>query len=300
MPCLKKIIACCLPLIFLLTLPAAQAASREKIPVFVSIIPQAFFVEKIGGDRVAVEVLVQPGQSPHTYAPTPRQMARLAEARVYFRIGIAFENGLLPKLHTTMPALPIVDTRDGITLEKMTAQDEEAEAEHGHHGEELDPHIWLDPLLVKKQAEVIKDTLVQLDPEGQPLYEKNFAAFCADLDALHARLSKALAPLRGKSFFVFHPAFGYFAKAYGLKQIAVETGGKAPSARHLASLIDLAKQQGVRVLFVQPQFSQKSAQTVAQAINGAVVPLDDLAKDYFTNMNHIAEAMEKALGTAAK
>lgn len=298
MPCLKKIIAFCLPLIFFLSLPlpAAQAATRGKNPVFVSILPQAFFVEKIGGDRVAVEVLVQPGQSPHTYAPTPRQMARLAEAMVYFRIGVAFENGLMPKLHSTMPELLIVDTREGITLEKMTAHDEEAEAEHGHRGEELDTHIWLDPLLVKKQAEIIKDTLVQLDPDGQPLYEKNLTAFCADLDALHARLSKALAPLQGKSFFVFHPAFGYFAKTYGLKQIAVETGGKAPSARHLASLIDSAKKNGVRVLFVQPQFSQKSAETVARAIDGVVIPLDPLARDYFTNMAGIAQALEKALG----
>jgi len=295
MHCLKKIIASCLAQVLFLafTLTAtAQADTQQKIPVFVSILPQAFFVEKIGGDRVEVDVLVQPGQSPHIYAPTPRQMGRLAEARVYFRIGVAFENAFIPKLENSMPGVPIVDTRQGIDLEKMTGHDGEDDQDHG---EELDPHIWLDPLLVKKQAEIIKNTLAQLDPDGQPLYEKNFAAFITDLDALHARLTKAMAPLHGKSFFVFHPAFGYFAKAYGLKQIAVQTGGNAPSARHLASLIELAKKNGVRVLFVQPQFSQKSAETVARAINGVVVALDPLAKDYFTNMTGIAEALEKAL-----
>ncbi|MEW6521601.1 MAG: zinc ABC transporter substrate-binding protein [Thermodesulfobacteriota bacterium] len=297
MPDLKKIIACCLLLAFslFLQLPAAQAASREKIPVFVSILPQAFFVEKIGGERIAVEVLVQPGQSPHTYAPSPRQMARLAGARVYFRIGVAFENGFIPKIESSLPDLLIVDTRQGIELEKMPAHEGKGE-EHHHEDEELDTHIWLDPLLVKKQAKIITDTLVQLDPDGQALYEKNFTAFCAELDALHARLSEALAPLRGRSFFVFHPAFGYFARTYGLKQIAVETGGSSPSARHLAALIESARKNGVRVLFVQPQFSQKSAETVARAIDGAVVPLDPLARDYFTNMTAIAQALEKALG----
>ncbi|MBU4261871.1 MAG: zinc ABC transporter substrate-binding protein [Proteobacteria bacterium] len=298
MPCLKRIITFCLTFVFSLSLHllAAQASTLKKIPVFVSILPQAFFVEKIGGDRVEVEVLVQPGQNPHTYAPTPRQMTRLAEARVYFRIGVVFENAFIPKIKNSLPHLLIVDTRQGIELEKMTGHEED----HRDHGEELDPHIWLDPLLVKKQAKIIKDTLVQLDPAGQSLYEKNFTAFSADLDALHARLTKALAPLRGKSFFVFHPAFGYFAKAYGLKQIAVETGGNSPSARHLAGLIESAQKNGVRVLFVQPQFSQKSAETVARAINGAVVALDPLARDYFTNMTSIAQALEKALGAVAK
>lgn len=293
---LKKITASCLTLVLFLAFAltvTARADTQKKIPVFVSILPQAFFVDKIGGDRVVVDVLVQPGQSPHTYAPTPRQMGRLAEARVYFRIGVAFENGLIPKLQSTMPELLIVDTRQGITLEKMTAHEEE-EAGHSHE-EELDTHIWLDPLLVKQQAAIIKDALVQLDPDGRSLYEKNLTAFCTELDALHARLSTALAPLRGKSFFVFHPAFGYFAKTYGLKQIAVETGGNAPSARHLAALIESAREKGVRVLFVQPQFSQKSAETVARAIDGVVVALDPLAKDYFTNMTGIAEALEMAL-----
>lgn len=296
MPLLKKIASSCLTLVLFLAFAltaTARADTQKKIPVFVSILPQAFFVDKIGGDRVVADVLVQPGQSPHTYAPTPRQMGRLAEARVYFRIGVAFENGLIPKLQSTMPELLIVDTRQGITLEKMTAHEEE-EAGHSHE-EELDTHIWLDPLLVKKQAAIIKDALVQLDPDGRSLYEKNLAAFCSELDALHARLSTALAPLRGKSFFVFHPAFGYFAKTYGLKQIAVETGGNAPSARHLAALIESAREKGVRVLFVQPQFSQKSAETVARAIDGVVVALDPLAKDYFTNMTGIAEALEMAL-----
>jgi zinc transport system substrate-binding protein len=296
---LKKIITPWLVLVLLLAfhLIPAQADTRKKIQIFVSILPQALFVEKIGGNRVEAEVLVQPGQSPHTYAPTPRQMTRLAEARVYFRIGVAFENAFIPKIKNSLPHLLIVDTRQGIELEKITGHEEE---DHHGHGEELDPHIWLDPLLVKKQAKIIKDTLVQLDPAGQSLYEKNFTVFCAELDSLNAKLTKALAPLRGKSFFVFHPAFGYFAKAYGLNQIAVETGGNSPSARHLAELIESAKKNGVRVLFVQPQFSQKSAETVARAINGVVVALDPLARDYFTNMTGIAQALEKALGPESR
>ncbi|MCB2183094.1 MAG: zinc ABC transporter substrate-binding protein [Desulfobulbaceae bacterium] len=269
----------------------AGADGTAQVPVFVSILPQAFFVEQVGGKRVAVDVLVQPGQSPATYGPTPKQMTKLAQSSVFFRIGVAFENVLIPKIQNSMPHLNIVDTRKGIRLERQS----EVHDDDGHHHEnELDPHIWLDPLLVKKQAAIIYNTLVQIDPEGEPDYKANFLSFSQALDDLNARLKKQLAPVKGKSFFVFHPAFGYFARAYGLQQIAVETGGKKPSGRHLAQLIESARRQGVHVLFVQPQFSQKSAQIIARAIDGTVVAIDPLARDYFANMEKMAQAVERS------
>ncbi len=264
------------------------AAGKEKIPVCVSILPQAFFVEQIGGERVVVDVLVQPGQSPATYAPTPKQMAQLARARVFFRIGVAFENVFIPKIQSSMPDLLIVDTRQGIKLEQMDSHDD-------HNHGELDPHTWLDPMLVKEQTKIIRDSLSRIDPDGKDFYNSNFTVFADKLDALHAKLTMALAPVKGKSFFVFHPAFGYFARAYGLQQIAVETGGKKPSGRHLARLIESAREKQIKILFVQPQFSRKSAETIARAIDGAVVPLDPLARDYFTNMTRIADTVEQAL-----
>ncbi|MFH1216657.1 MAG: zinc ABC transporter substrate-binding protein [Pseudomonadota bacterium] len=276
-----------------LTAGGARAENDSRLHVSVSIQPQAFFVERIGGDRVKVDVMVQPGQSPHTYAPTPKQMVRLAGAKAYFRVGVPFENGFITKLKSTVPGIAIIDTSRGIALENMPVHDIGEEEEH--HDGELDTHTWLDPMLVKKQAAIIRDSLSELDPAGRSSFENNFNRFAGELDDLHSRLAQALAPVKGKSFFVFHPAFGYFARAYGLNQVAVETGGKQPSARHLAQLIEKARKQEVKVLFVQPQFSTKSAETIARAIDGAVVPLDPLARDYIANMETIATAMEKAL-----
>lgn len=269
-----------------------RAENDTRLPVFVSILPQAFFVERIGGNRVTVDVMVQPGQSPHTYAPSPKQMVRLARAKVYFRINAPFENGFIPKLQSAVPGIEIIDTTRGIVLEKM---DDHNNTDDHHHDEDLDTHIWLDPLLVKKQAAIIRDGLSAIDPAGRLYFENNFIRFAGELDNLHNRLSLALAPLKGKSFFVFHPAFGYFAKAYGLRQVAVETGGKQPSARHIAQLIEKAREEKVKVIFAQPQFSTKSAETIARAIDGVVIALDPLAGDYLANMEKIAAAMEKAL-----
>ena len=165
---------------------------------------------------------------------------------------------------------------------------------------DMDQHTWLDPQLAKIQARTIADTLIRIDPSHKDQYEKNLKDFQADLDAIHEQLKKALAPVKGKSFFVFHPAYGYFGDAYGLKQIPVQIGGKEPTARQLARLIELAKEDGVRVIFVQPQFSKKTAEALAKAIGGAVVPLDDLAPDYLKNLQEMAAKLDSALQAQKK
>lgn len=269
----------------------AEQTMPDRLPVMVSILPQKFFVERIGGPWVEVEVLVGPGQSPHSWEPLPRQVARLAEARVYFRIGIPFENALLDKINRSFQHLRVVDTRQGIKLLPMTVGEEDAGLPAGAP----DPHIWLDPRLVKIQAETIAAALKQLDPAHSEEYEKNLQAFLSDLDRLDAKLRETLAPLRGKSFMVYHPAFGYLAAAYGLKQLAVESEGKEPSAKELAALIDLAQREEVKVIFVEPQFSRKSAEAVAAAIGARVVRMDPLAPDYLANLEQMAGQIRQAL-----
>jgi zinc transport system substrate-binding protein len=268
--------------------------SPTKLKAFVSIVPQKYFVERIGRDRVDVSVLVGPGHSPATYEPTPRQMAELSKARVFFRIGVPFENSLIPKIESMFKGLTMVDTRKGIKLRKMDP--DRVDERHGAHAAGArDPHIWLDPILVKTQAKTICDALSKLDPKNAGIYEKNLKRFQDDLDRVHARVAKALAPVKGKELFVFHPAYGYLADRYGLKQVAVETGGKEPSARQLATLVDQAKESGARVIFMQPQFDRRNAETVAKAIGGAVVSLDPLGADYLKNLEEMASKVESAL-----
>jgi zinc transport system substrate-binding protein len=266
--------------------------------VFVTILPQAEFVGRVGGDRVRVQVLVGPGQSYHTYEPTPRQIAELADARAYFTIGVPFEQLLIKKVRAAAENLIIVDARQGLPLRMMEeAEEGQHHAGHAHHGQE-DPHVWLDPRLVKRMTRAICDALQQIDPSHNDEYEHNLSAYHRELDDLHRELTRALAPLAGREFFVYHPAYGYFADAYGLKQVAVEEAGKEPTARRVAALIERARASGVRLIFVQPQFASSGARTVAEAIGGAVLPLDPLARDYVANMREMGRRIGEAVRTA--
>jgi zinc transport system substrate-binding protein len=309
-----RIITLAAALLLFLAGPASGFAGGQspvddgKLSVFVSIMPQAYFVERVGADRVRVEVLVKPGQDPHTFEPTPQQMARLAEAEVFFRIGVEFENSLMPRIQSIMKGLEVVDCRKGIRLrqmknhghdeehgEKEPAGDGHEAGGHGDYREGSDPHVWLSVSNAIQISATIHEALVRIDPGRKELYDRGYRELVADLEALDRRIAEILAPVRGKPLFVFHPAFGYFAEDYGLQQIAVETGGAEPSARQLAGLIDRAKEEGVKVIFVQPQFSQASAQTIAAEIGGAVVPIDSLAPNYVENLEQMAHTVEEAL-----
>jgi zinc transport system substrate-binding protein len=284
--------------------PATSDADASAITVFVSILPQAQFVERIGGTHVKVDVLVGPGESPHSYEPSTSQMQALGKAKLFFRIGVPFEDGLLPKVESTFKQLDVVDTRQGITLRQMESGEEEAEEhehdrghehEHEHEHGGSDPHIWLSPRLVAVQAGTIADALCRIDPAHADEYRANLAAFRTELAELDARLAEVMAPLKGQEILVFHPAFGYFTDAYGLRQVPAEIEGKEPAAKDLAALIKRARERHVRVIFVQPQFSTRSAEALAQAIGGSVVALDPLARDYVDSMMTLARTVREAL-----
>ncbi|MBN1212073.1 MAG: zinc ABC transporter substrate-binding protein [candidate division Zixibacteria bacterium] len=268
----------------------------KKISVFVSILPQAFYVEQIGGEFVTVQVLVGPGQSPATYEPSPKQMSALAETPLYFRIGVPFERHLIGKIEKTFQALKIIDTREGVPLREIDGVE--------HHDHEYtggkDPHIWLSPQLVKIQADNIYRALVGYDSARTDYYEKNLEKFKARLDETDAAIREKLAPFKGSRFYAFHPSYGYFADDYGLVQLAVEIEGREPSARQLAALIEHARAEKVRVIFVQPQFAVKTAETIARAIGGRVVQLDPLSGDYLNNLIYMADELARALGSQEK
>ena len=253
-----------------------------------------------------IEVLVGPGQSPATYAVTPRQITGLENAAVYFTIGVPFEQRLLAKITASLPQLNVTDSCPGVEYRMMDTPHSHEEAAHNHEpdGESRisaanpDPHVWLDPKRVKIIAENICAELCRIDPVGREEYRGKLARFQQELDALDAKLSAALAPLKGREFFVFHPAYGYFGQSYGLKQVAVEIEGKEPSPRQVIDLIDKAKAAGVRVIFVQPQFASGSAEAIAREIGGVVIPLDPLGRDYVTSMSEMADKLVEALGAA--
>ncbi len=272
-------------------------AKTRKISVTVSIAPQIHFLEKIGGERVDVNLLLPPGKDPHSYAPTPNRMAKLAKSDLLFLIGVPFERTLLPKIRSVAPKTRIVQTQKGIRKRKQTSDREEEHHEHEkEHGEEgHDPHIWLAPPLVKIQARHMLRALTEADPEGASYYSTRYGRFVAELDRLHESAAAALAPYRGRTVYVFHPSFGYFTDAYGLKQKAVETEGNRPKIKDLAAFVKRAKKENVRVLFVQPQFDPTAARKIAKAIDATVVAIDPLAEDYLANMERMVRQIRAAL-----
>jgi len=280
--------------------PDAAKAPDTALPrVFVSIPPQKFFVERIAGDLVSVDVLLPPGQSPATYEPTPKQMSRLSQSAVLLRIGVPFENRLMKKITGTMPELTVVDTRRGIKLRKMegsaTPGHDHHHGDHTHERGAPDPHCWLDPRLAMVQARTIHDALLDVLPGSAEALGTGLHRLTEDLQEADRRLARALEPLRGRSIFVFHPAYGYLADAYGLRQVAVEVEGKEPSAKQLALLIEKARRDQVCVIFHQPQFAHGSVETVAREIGGTAVELDPLAEDYLANLDRMAADITAAL-----
>jgi len=277
--------------------PPAEGPPGGKIPVAVMIPPQAFFVERVGGDHVHVQVLAGPGEDPHTFEPTVRQMVSLGRVRLYFSTGLPFEARLLHKIAARNDGLQVVDTLAGL---KFAAHDE-AEGDEAHNrppphaGSAHDPHVWLNPRFVKTIAANMCRALKAADPVHAEDYDGNLRRFQVELDQVDAAIAGELAPVKGRTFTVFHPAFGYFAEAYGLHQRAVELEGKEPSAARLVELIAEAKADDVRALFSQPQLSSKIPDAIARAIGCRVVQLDPLAYDYLQNLLFIARQIRQAL-----
>ncbi len=319
---MDRLIKCLIVFCGILHVSSGSGSAGNKLPVFVSIVPQKYFVQQIGKDLVDVQAMVQPGASPATYEPKPKQMADLSQTRIYFAIGVPFENAWLEKIAAVNPNMRVVPTDRGVKKLAMAAHhhdDEHAKEDHQpnhheakHHNERvehhreaghndhheragLDPHIWLSPPLVKIQARTILAALQEIDPAHRSVYKANFQEFAAQIDQLDADLKKIFAGKTGPKFMVFHPAWGYFAHAYGLKQVPIEIEGKDPKPAQLKALIQHARRDGIKVVFVQPQFSTQSAEVVAREIGGEVAFANPLAEDWMANLRQVADKFQAAL-----
>ena len=237
--------------------PIPAFADDAPMRIFVSILPEKYFVQRIGGERVAVSVMVGPGRSPATYEPTPRQLADLSQARLYFRIGVAFEDIWMNRIRAANPQMKIIEMERGITLRDIDPAG--GGAAHTAEGRGKDPHVWIDPRLVRIMAAHIRDALIESDPGHGAEYERRYQVFASDLDRLDQWIRELFQGLSSRSFMVFHPSWGYFADAYGLKQIPIESAGKEPGPRTLARVIDEGRRAHVKVIFVQQQFSRRPA-----------------------------------------
>jgi zinc transport system substrate-binding protein len=273
----------------------ATPESTGTLHVTVSILPQQYFVERIGGAHVNVNVMVQPGASPATYEPKPEQLQALSKADAYISIGVPFEDAWLERIGSANPDMLLVDSAQGIERMAMATHHHEGE-EHEEEAKNLDPHIWLSPCLVSVQAQNIYDALVRLDPEREDTYKANLDRFVANIDELDAHIRETLAGVDNRKFMVFHPSWGYFARDYDLEMIPIEIGGQEPSAAELAALVEEAHEEGIRVIFAQPEFSTRSAEIIANEIGGEVLLVSPLAADWLDNLRRVAETFAEAMG----
>lgn len=280
-------------LLVLVEMGLSEARAMEALEVTVSIVPQQYFVERIGGGLVQVSVMVLPGASPAVYEPKPQQMVALTKSRLYFAMGVPFERVWLKKFAKINSSMKIVHTEEGI--ERMPMKGLHQEAGEGHGRGIMDPHVWLSPPLVMIQARNILDALTKADPVHKQEYAKNYKSFIENLVDLDLEIRSIFHDAaEGHKFMVYHPSWGYFAKAYGLTQIPIEIEGKEPTPKALENLIQYARKEGVKVVFVQPQFSSKSAKIIADALSADVTVADPLARRWKENLLKVAEVFRRA------
>lgn len=281
-------------------LSAGTAEKTGKLRVFVPVLPYEYLFERLGGDWIDVKAIVQEGGDCHNYSPSPRQIADISKANLLFSGGLSFESNFFVAVGDGITSPKDIDLLQGLDLlEGSCAECEAAHAEgkeapeHKHDHEELkDAHVWLSAHVLLHQSEWIAELLKQhLPPAAAPDIDANHAALKAELTALDEEIGKLLAPKKGEAFYVYHGAFAYFARDYGLVQKAIEMGNRRPSPKQVAEIAKQAKEEGVKAIFVQPQFDQSSAISLAEAIGGKVQMLDPLEKDVIANLRTIARTI---------
>ena len=276
---------------------AIVAGAENKLNVFTSIPPIAFFVEQIGGDMVKVDSVIDINGNPHSYTPTPKQVVKLGKAKMFFTIGVPFERPLVKQIKSLSTPPLIVDLTKGIKFRKMGGAHEDCADAHNHdhelNGGVNDPHVWLGPEQIKIIAGNITNTMVVKDKANAAKYKANHKLFLKKLKVINVEIAKQLLPCKGETVLVYHPSFGYFTDAFGLKQEAVEIEGKSPSPPQIIKLIREAKKDKIKVIFVQPQFDGNAAANIAKAIKGSVVSMNSNEKNVFENMKKMATKIRR-------
>jgi zinc transport system substrate-binding protein len=268
-----------------------QKSSDERLNVAVSVEPHAFLLERIGGERLRIEVLVPIGKEPEHYQATPDKVAALSKAKVLFQTGMPFEETLIPKLKANAKDLKVVDLRNGITLRTLELHDHDSHSsDHSHHHNESDPHIWFAPTLLKTEVQTILQTLSEIDPAGAAQYQKNAEQLLEEIEQLRIDLAERFAPFKGETVFVFHPAYGYFCDEFGLQQRAIEFEGKSPKPQQLTALItEIRNSENIPVIFVQPEFNQAPTQAITEATGTKIVVHSPLERNVLQSMKRFAE-----------
>ena len=267
------------------------------IKVGVSIVPQETFVKAVGGDKVSVVTMIPPGTSPANYGPTPKEMASLEDADLYFAIGVNAEiENILPTVEEN-ESIKVIHLSDEIENvyparffgESSHEEDEHEEDEHNHDGR--DPHIWMSPKRVIEMIKVIERELALNDPDNEEFYEKNMNEYIKKLEEVDLNVKDMVAKSENKTFIIYHPSLGYFSDDYGLKMVSIENDGKEGTIDDLKEVVDLSKAEKIKKVIYQSEFDSKQAEILAGEIDGEAVMIAPLSSDYIDNLKKIAEVV---------
>lgn len=258
-----------------------------KIGVGVSIGPEVEWVNAVGGDKVHVTLMVPEGADPHTYEPLPNQLTQVSNAKMYVEIGspLEFETNYMDKIKSANPNMLIVNASEGIQLIPNAAENESTT---------MDPHDWVDPKNAMIMVNNIYNGLVQVDPADKDYFQKNRDSYLAQLKQLDENTIKILKDKNGTDILVYHPAFGYYAKDYNLTQVGAMLNDEEPSPQRIATMVNIAKQNNITVLYNEPQYDPKFMQSIASQVGGQVLTVNDLDEHYIQNMINVANAFAKA------
>ena len=280
----------------LLILAGCQTGPREgeKTMVYVTIQPQTWFVRNLMTEKMDVSVMIPPGLGHSNYDPTPKQVRDLSHAAVYLSIGyLGFEQAWLPRITKNNPKLPVVNLSAGIPAIVVEGGEHQHEEHEGHDDchEGIDPHTWMSPRSARMLATNTAHALAAAQPDCKQLIMQNLEALLLRIDRLDSAYTSRLAGITERKFIIFHPALTYLARDYDLVQYPMELGGKEPSAAHLKSLVDVAKQEGIKTIFVQKEFDQENARTLAKELNAKIIQIDPLSSDWEKEMYHILDKL---------
>jgi zinc transport system substrate-binding protein len=279
--------------------------AENTISILVSILPQKEFVKKVAegeleAQNIQVHALIKPGESPATYSLTASDLQVIENADIYYPIGyIEFEKANLERIKETNPNLKVIDIPEEIALRHFDDKESHSHDHDGHddHEEEssIDPHLWLSIPNVKLLVDSIAIELSAIDTQNSQKYFDNAKSYKKELDEVDSQISKELEDFASDPMLVFHPAWGYFTDQYGLSQVAIEYQGNDPTANQLQEIITFAKEEQVKAVFVQEQFSTQAAQSIASELNIAVIKIDPLAENYLENLKSISKSIKNNL-----
>lgn len=281
--------------IMLFTQCSTERDSRDTPEMIsVSILPQKYIVDMITGGKYPVNVMVPPGASPASYEPSPRQISGLNRSAVYFRIGqIIFEKTWIKNIMNENPGLKVVDLSENIEFLEEPEHENEPGGNTGHQHGNYDPHIWMSPANMRIISESVLKELESDFPGDSGLFRSNFKNLMDRINEIDSIFLADSVLLTGLNFLIYHPAMGYLARDYKMVQHVLEEEGKEPGTAHMARLIDEAKQNNIRYIFIQRQFNVENARTLARDLDAEIIEIDPLAENWYQEMKKIHNYLVK-------